>query len=79
MLRHIRKNLFARRWRHSAGGVLTLAAYSPNLAPSDYHLFSSMGHALKDQHFKTDDEVEKWVDEKVFLQTTEFFVEASTN
>ena len=32
---------------------LTHAAYSQDLAPSDYHLFSSMGHTLKEQHFKT--------------------------
>jgi len=31
--------------------VLPHPAYSPNLAPSDYHLFSSMGHALAERHF----------------------------
>ncbi|GFV34297.1 mariner Mos1 transposase [Trichonephila clavipes] len=28
--------------------LLAHAAYSPDLAPSDYHLFSSLGHALAD-------------------------------
>ncbi|GFU22597.1 mariner Mos1 transposase [Trichonephila clavipes] len=27
------------------------AAYSPDLAPSDYHLFASLGHPLADQRF----------------------------
>ena len=32
--------------------------YSPDLAPSDYYLFSSMGHALAEQHFDSYEEVE---------------------
>lgn len=31
--------------------VLSHAAYSPDLAPSDYHQFASMGHAFSEQHF----------------------------
>ena len=31
--------------------ILSLAAYSPDLAPYDYYLFASMGHVLSDQHF----------------------------
>jgi len=31
--------------------VLPHPAYSPDLAPSDYHLFSSMRHALAKRHF----------------------------
>jgi len=31
--------------------VLPHPDYSPDLAPSDYHLFSSMGHALAERHF----------------------------
>ncbi|GFU81786.1 mariner Mos1 transposase [Trichonephila clavipes] len=30
---------------------LAHAAYSPDLGPSDYHLFTSLGHALADQRF----------------------------
>jgi len=29
--------------------ILSHAAYSPDLAPSDYHLFASMGHILAQQ------------------------------
>ena len=31
--------------------ILSYAAYSSDLAPSDYYLFASMGHSLSDQHF----------------------------
>ena len=31
--------------------ILSHAAYSPDLAPSDYHLFASMGHVLAQRRF----------------------------
>ena len=34
-------------------------AYSPDLAPSDYHLFRSMSHFLCGQHFANINDVEK--------------------
>nr|KAF6341505.1 hypothetical protein mMyoMyo1_011921 [Myotis myotis] len=40
--------------------ALTHPLYSPELAPSDYHLFRSMAHALSEQHFKMYEEVENW-------------------
>jgi len=42
----VRDTLEALSWE-----VLPHAAYSPDLAPSDYHLFASMGHALAEQRF----------------------------
>jgi len=42
--------------------VLSHAAYS-DLAPSDYHLFASMGHALAEQCFDSYEDVKKWLDE----------------
>lgn len=41
--------------------ILPHPPYSPDLAPSDYHLFASLGHAVSNQHFKTFAEAEKWV------------------
>ncbi|QQP41422.1 Transposase [Caligus rogercresseyi] len=38
-------------------------AYSPDLAPSDYYLFASMGHALAEQHFTSYEDVRKWLDD----------------
>ena len=43
--------------------ILSHAAYSPNLAPSDYCSFASMGHALSDQHFTFYENVRKWLDD----------------
>ena len=31
--------------------ILAHAAYSPDFAPSDYHLFASLGHALAQQRY----------------------------
>lgn len=40
--------------------VLLHAAYSPDLAPSDYYLFASIGHALAKQRFTSYENVRKW-------------------
>ncbi|GFY35558.1 mariner Mos1 transposase [Trichonephila clavipes] len=42
---------------------LAHAAYSPDLAPSDYHLFASLGHALSDQRFTSFENVKSWLDD----------------
>lgn len=47
--------------------------YSPDLAPSDYHLFSSMGHALAEQHFDSYEEVENWVSGWFALKDEQFY------
>ena len=39
--------------------ILPHAAYSSDLAPSDYHLFASMGHALVQQRFTPYEDVRK--------------------
>ena len=52
--------------------VLSSPAYSPDLASSDYHLFSSMGHALAERHFDYED-IRKWLDEWFALEDEEFF------
>jgi len=43
--------------------ILSHAAYSPDLAPSDYYLFASMGHALAQQCFTSYEDVRKWLDD----------------
>ena len=49
--------------------------YSPDLAPSDYHLFPGLKKQLKDRHFSSDAEIiaaaETWFDG----QPSEFFFE----
>ena len=43
--------------------ILSHAAYSPELAPFDYYLFASMGHALSDQRFTFYENVRKCLDD----------------
>ena len=42
--------------------VLPYPPYSPEVAPSDYHLFRSTAHGLAHQHFHSYEEVKKWID-----------------
>ncbi|UYV79827.1 hypothetical protein LAZ67_18000844 [Cordylochernes scorpioides] len=37
--------------------------YSPEVDPSDYHLFRSMSHGLGEQRFQNREEAENWIDE----------------
>ena len=53
--------------------ALPHAAYSPDLAPSDYHLFSSMGHALAEQRFDSYENVKKWLDDWFDSKNEQFF------
>ncbi len=42
--------------------VLPHPAYSPDLAPSDYHLFRSMEHFLREKKFKNEDDIRNQLD-----------------
>ncbi|KAL6258324.1 hypothetical protein P5V15_010271 [Pogonomyrmex californicus] len=53
--------------------ILPHPPYSPDLAPSDYHLFATMGHALAEQHFSNFEEVGKWLDEWFAAKDKQFF------
>ena len=53
--------------------VLTLSPYSPDVAPSDYHLFRSMAHSLAHQHFRSYEEVKKWIDSWIASKEASFF------
>lgn len=53
--------------------ILSHPPYSPDLAPSDYHLFASMGHSLAEQCFANFEEVEKWLFEFFASKEKKFF------
>lgn len=53
--------------------ALPHAAYSPDLAPSDYHLFSSLGHALKEQRFISYENMKNWLDDWFAAKDNTFF------
>ena len=53
--------------------ILLHRPYSPDLAPSDYHLFSSMEHELAEQHFHSYEDVQKWLDDWFCSKYFQFF------
>ncbi|PRD17654.1 UNVERIFIED_CONTAM: mariner\T [Trichonephila clavipes] len=52
---------------------LAHAAYSPDLAPSNYHLFASLGDALADQRFTSYENVKSWLDDWLASKHRSFF------
>jgi len=55
--------------------VLEHPAYSPDLAPSDYHFFGPLKDALRGRRFTSDEEVKKAVHEWLAAQPKTFFSE----
>lgn len=53
--------------------VLPHPPYSPDLAPSDYHLFRSMQHGLAAQKFSSVDDIKKWLDSWIASKDEQFF------
>ena len=56
--------------------VLPHPPYSPDLAPSDFHLFGPMKRYLGGKHFTDDDEVQENVRHWLLQQPTEFYAES---
>lgn len=54
--------------------ILPHPPYSPDIAPSDYHLFRSMQSALAEQHFRSYEDIKKWVDDWIASKPPEFFI-----
>ena len=53
--------------------VLSHPPYSPDIAPSDYHLFRSMTHGLSEQHFTLYEDTKNWVDSWIDSKDEAFF------
>lgn len=53
--------------------VLPHPPYSPDIAPSDYHLFRSMAHGLSEQHFDNYEMTKNWIDSFIESKEEEFF------
>ncbi|KAG5317271.1 MOS1T transposase, partial [Pseudoatta argentina] len=47
--------------------------YSPDIAPSDFHLFRSMAHGLPDRRFHSYEEAQKWIDSWIASKAMSFF------
>ena len=53
--------------------VLPHPSYSPDTAPSDFHLFRSMTHGLSEQHFTSCENTKKWVDSGIASKVKALF------
>lgn len=53
--------------------ILPHPPYSPDVAPSDYHLFRSMASSLRGRHFANYEEVKKWLDDWIARKQPKFF------
>lgn len=53
--------------------VLPHAPYSPDCAPSDYHLFRSMAHSLSKKRFQIFEDIEKWITDWTATKDAHFF------
>jgi len=53
--------------------VLPHTLYSPDIAPSDYHLFRSMAYGLAKQHFYSFEDAKKWIDSWIASKDMLFF------
>ncbi|UYV76641.1 hypothetical protein LAZ67_14001557 [Cordylochernes scorpioides] len=64
----VKETLEALQW-----DVLPHPPYSPDIAPSDYHMFRSMTHGLAEQHYTSYEEAKNWVDAWIASKDEEFF------
>ncbi|GBP04116.1 Mariner Mos1 transposase [Eumeta japonica] len=53
--------------------VLSHPPYSPDIAPSDFHLFGSVAHGLADQRFHSYEEAKKWIHPWIASKDMSFF------
>ena len=53
--------------------VLHDPPYSPDIFPSDFHLFRSMTHGLSEQYFKSYENIKNWVDSWIASNDEAFF------
>ena len=47
--------------------------YSPDVASSDYYLFRSIAHGLAHQHFRSYEEVKKWIASWIASKDVSFY------
>ncbi|KAG5325249.1 MOS1T transposase, partial [Pseudoatta argentina] len=64
----VKTNLETLKWV-----VLPHPPYSPDIAPSDFHLFRSMAHGLADRRFHSYEEAQKWIDSWIASKDMSFF------
>ena len=63
-----REKLLSLQWE-----VLPHPPYSPDIAPSDYHLFRSLSNAMKGHQFDNEYDLKEWLDAFFTNQSADFF------
>jgi len=53
--------------------ILSHPPYSPDITPSDYHLFWSMTHGLSEQHFTSYEDIKNCIDDWIVSKDEAFF------
>jgi transposase len=53
--------------------ILPHQSYSPDFAPSDYHLFRSLSNNLRGVSFNNESETQNWLDESFTAKPADFF------
>ena len=59
--------------------LLTHPPYSPDLAPSDFHLFCPLKESMRGIHFQTNEKVKAAVSKWPRTQSTEFYAKGIDN
>ena len=73
MLDHMLQEVWRLNWKDRDGTYYPIPPYSPDLAPSDYHLFRHLSHFLRGQNFKDRKDVESALKGFFGSQTAEFY------
>ena len=63
------------KWKMKKWKVLAHPAYSPDLAPSDYHLFRSMEHFLRGKEFENNEDLKNHLDQYFDSKPQSFYRE----
>ncbi|UYV72731.1 SETMAR [Cordylochernes scorpioides] len=69
----VKETLEALQW-----DVLPHPLYSPDIAPSDYHMFRSITHGLAEQHFTFYEEAKNWVNVWIASKKTRNFFDTES-
>lgn len=64
------------RWEHSEWGMMLHPPYSPNIDPSDHHLFRNLLEHLDGENMNSIDELRTILEEYFLLWTNDFRREA---
>ena len=69
VIKPVKKYLEGAKWE-----ILPHPPYSPDISPSDFHLFRFMQSALSGERFNSYEGIKKWLDEWIASKKPDFFI-----